>query len=73
MEEQKKTLGLRLRKQVAKLKPHVDRYDLTAYVGFGLFIRGIAMFSHPLAYIAAGVALCAVSYLTAPRATEAEQ
>jgi hypothetical protein len=56
-----------------KPKPIMDRSDAIALVGVVSVVRGIALYSHPLAYIAAGVILLAFSYLSAtPQKAEQE-
>ena len=57
-----------------KPKPIMDRHDATALLGVISVIRGIALYSHPLAYIAAGFMLLAFSYLSAtPKQANADE
>lgn len=73
--EQKDKLGLRLRSLLAKLKPTwFDKHDAIALLGICSIVKGIAMYSHPLAYIAAGVFALVLSYMSAqPITTENKQ
>lgn len=64
--KEKQILGLRLRAFFAKLKPTwFDKHDAVALLGICSIVRGIAMYSHPLAYIGAGTFALVLSYMSA--------
>ncbi len=66
MAEQKKTLGMRLRGVFAKLRPTwFDKHDVIALAGVASIVKGVAMYSHPLAFITAGVFALAASFMSA--------
>ena len=48
-----------------KPKPIMDKHDAIALLGVISVVRGIALYSHPLAYIAAGLILLAYSIMSA--------
>jgi hypothetical protein len=80
MAEQKEKWFLRVRNKITgalkklKPKPIMDRNDAIALLGVISVVRGIALYSHPLAYIAAGVILLAFSYLSAtPQKADEEE